>query len=296
MVEKPISVHVNDAQKLIDASKNKSLVFGAMFNMRTNPCFFKLKDLLDRGELGEITRINWIITDWFRPQSYYDSGNWRATWKGEGGGVLMNQCPHQLDLLQWLFGMPSKVRAFCGIGKYHNIEVEDAVTAYLEYPNGATGVFITTTGETPGTNRLEVCGENGRVVVENGTLKWTRNTVGQSEYSKSAPISFSRPDVWNIDIPCGDGWGTQHAGIFQNFIDAIYEKKKLIAPAPEGIKSVALANAMILSSFKGKTIDIPLDSNEYEALLMKLVETSVVKTKCENDSTATDMSASFSKK
>ena len=160
LVEKPISVHKADCEKLIaayDARPKKKQIFAAMFNQRTDPRYRKVKELIDRGEIGELTRVNWIITDWFRTQSYYDGGGWRATWGGEGGGVLINQCPHQLDLLQWLCGKPSSIRAFCGIGKRHHIEVEDEVTAYLEYDNGATGVFITSTGEAPGTNRLEIC-------------------------------------------------------------------------------------------------------------------------------------------
>ena len=162
LTEKPISVHVADCERLIAAhTANPKQVFAAMFNQRTCRSYRKIKQLIDTGELGEIQRVNWIITDWFRTEAYYASGSWRATWKGEGGGVLLNQCPHQLDLMQWLFGMPDEVRAFCGIGARHDIEVEDQVTAYLEYANGATGVFVTTTGEAPGTNRLEIAGRPG---------------------------------------------------------------------------------------------------------------------------------------
>ena len=294
LVEKPISVHKADAEKLIAAHKDKKVVFSAMFNQRTDPHYTKLREIIQEGLLGEITRVNWIITDWFRTQAYYDGGGWRATWKGEGGGVLLNQCPHNLDLMQWLFGMPISVRAYCKLGNFHKIEVEDTVTAYLEYANGATGVFITTTGEAPGTNRLEVCGENGKIVAENGKLTWTRNTVGQKKFLKTSKGSFDRPEVWTIDIPC-NGNGPQHVGILQNFVNAITKGEKLLAPAEEGIKSVELATAMLFSSFKDCTVKLPLDAKAYEAQLKKLIAASNTKKKTVKSKVVTDMSASFSK-
>ena len=296
LVEKPISVHKADAERLIAAHTDKKVVFSAMFNQRTDPHYIKLREIIAGGELGEITRVNWIVTDWFRSQAYYDNGGWRATWKGEGGGVLLNQCPHNLDLMQWLFGMPSSVRATCKIGKYHKIEVEDAVTAYLEYPNGATGVFITTTGEAPGTNRLEVCGENGRIIVEGGKLTWLRNTVGQSQFLKTTTGMFSRPETWTIDIPCGNS-GPQHQGILQNFTNAILHGEKLVAPAEEGIKSVELANAMLYSSFKNVTVELPLSPKAYETHLKKLIASSKPVKKAKKPAkVADDMSASFGTK
>lgn len=273
LVEKPISVHKADAEKLIAAHTNKDLVFSAMFNQRTDPHYIKLREIIQSGKLGKITRVNWIITNWYRTQAYYDNGGWRATWKGEGGGVLLNQCPHQLDLMQWLFGMPKSIRAYCKIGNFHNIEVEDTVTAYLEYPNGATGVFITTTGETPGTNRLEVCGEYGKIVIEDGTIKWTTNTVGQEEFIKTNPNGFATPEHWNIEIPC-NGNGPQHMGIFNNFVEAILDGKPLLAPAEEGINSVELGTSMLYSSFNDVTVELPLDGAKYEAMLMDLIKNS----------------------
>ncbi len=295
LVEKPISVHKEDAQRLIAARKSKKTVFAAMFNQRTDPHYIKLRELIQSGELGGITRVNWIITDWFRSQIYYDGGGWRATWGGEGGGVLLNQCPHNLDLMQWLFGMPVRVRAFCGIGKRHNIEVEDEVTAYLEYANGATGVFITTTGEAPGTNRLEVCGERGKIVVESGKLTWFRNTVGQSEFLRTSKQPFARPETWTIDIPC-NGNGGQHVEILQNFTNAILDGQPLIAPAEEGIKSVELGTAMLYSSFTGKTVELPLDGKAYERHLKRLVRSSTFVKKVDGSAGKdADLSASFGK-
>ena len=294
LVEKPISVHKADCLRLIAAHKDKKVLFGAMFNQRTDPHYTKLREIISKGMLGEITRVNWIITNWVRTQSYYDGGGWRATWKGEGGGVLMNQCPHQLDLMQWLFGMPASVRAFCDFGKWHDIEVEDNVTAYLKYPNGATGVFITTTGEAPGTNRLEVCGENGKIVIEDGKITWTRNVTGQLEFLRTCEDSFSRPDTWTIDIPAPNN-GKQHVGILQNFVDAILKGTPLIAPAEEGIHSVELANAMILSSLKGKEIELPLDPAVFERTLKGLIKNSKRGDKVVKESKVADFSASFSK-
>jgi predicted dehydrogenase len=292
LVEKPISVHKADCQKLIAAHTKRSQVFSAMFNQRTDPHYIKLKALIDGGELGELTRINWIITSWFRSQRYYDSGGWRATWAGEGGGVLVNQCPHQLDLMTWLFGVPSTVRADVGIGKYHKIEVEDEVTAYLTYPKGATGIFITSTGEAPGTNRLEVVGTRGKVVVEGGDgLRFTRNEVVMDEFCKTSEAPFATPPVWDVAIPVR-GHGLQHEAILRNFANAITKKEKLIAPAAEGIKSVELGNAMLLSGMTGKTITMPLSAPAYARHLKKLIATSTFK-KNEAVRSDADMGASF---
>jgi predicted dehydrogenase len=271
LVEKPISVHKADCERLIAAHTDKKLIFAAMFNQRTDPVYKKLKHLITSGELGEVRRINWIITNWFRPHAYYGSGGWRATWAGEGGGVLLNQCPHNLDLWQWLFGMPKTIRAFCTYGRYHNIEVEDDATVYLEYANGTTGVFITSTGEAPGTNRLEVAGERGRVVVEPGKFQFTRNEVPMGEFSKTTKEPFTTPATWDVTIPI-NGSGGQHNEIIQNFIDAIQKGTPLIAPAEEGINSVELANTMLLSSDNKETIQLPLKSEVYEAWLKKKSE------------------------
>jgi predicted dehydrogenase len=297
LVEKPLSVHKADCERLIAAYEKrpkKEQVFACMFNQRTDPHYIKLRQLIQSGELGEIRRVNWIITDWFRTEAYYASGGWRATWKGEGGGVLANQCPHNLDLMQWLFGLPVKVRAHAHFGKWHNIETEDAVTAYLEYANGATGVFITTTGEAPGTNRLEVAGERGRVVIENGKVTFTRNVMPMTEFSRTTTGGFSRPETWNIEIPV-NGHGGQHNEILQNFADCILDGKTLVAPAVEGINSVELGNSMILSSLLDKTVSLPLDGAQYEAELKKLIANSKTQKKVAGPADAADFAKSFAK-
>lgn len=276
LVEKPISVHKVDCERLIAAHRNPDQVFAAMFNERTNPRYRKLRELVRGGELGEIRRVVWIITSWYRTNAYYGSGGWRATWAGEGGGVLMNQCPHNLDLMQWIFGMPVKVRAFCEMGRYHDIEVEDDVTAYLEFGNGCKGVFITTTGESPGTNRLEVTGERGKIVIEGEGIRFTRNEVPMSEYSRKSDARMGKVPTWDVSIEA-PGRGGKHAEILQNFSDAITDGTPLIAPASEGIRSVELANAMIYSSINDETVELPLDGAAYEALLQHLIQESEAK-------------------
>ena len=294
LVEKPISVHKADCERLIAAHTDKKQVFAAMFNQRTDPHYTRLHHLIKSGELGEIRRINWIITNWFRSQAYYNSGGWRATWGGEGGGVLINQCPHNLDLLQWLFGLPKSIRAFASLGRYHEIEVEDDVTAYLEYPNGATGIFIASTGEAPGTNRLEIAAENGRVVVENGRILWTRNEQPVTQFSHTTDQRWTTPPTWEVEIPV-NGSGEQHLGIMKNFVEAILDKKPLIAPAAEGLHSVELANAMLYSAHTGKTVELPLNARSYELLLKSRIANSRFKKKVVKKHVARDLSNSFGK-
>ena len=281
LVEKPISVHKADAERLIAAHTEAGArrVFAAMFNQRTDPYYLKIREWIAGGAVGELRRVQWTITNWFRTEAYYASGHWRATWKGEGGGVLLNQCPHNLDLWQWLFGQPVRVRAHCGFGRYHKIEVEDDVTAYVEFANGATGLFVTSTGESPGTNRLEIAGENGRIVYENDRLVFTRNETGMTAFSRAATEGFARPATTEEVFTAPDHGG-QHAGILANFAEAILSGAPLIAPAADGIHSVELANAMILSAWTDEAVSLPLDAARYEAALAaKIAASDVVKTK-----------------
>jgi predicted dehydrogenase len=278
LVEKPISVHKADCERLIAAHRASRpgqgpgrQVFAAMFNQRTDPVYRRMRRMIGEGELGDIFRVSWIITNWFRTHAYYASGDWRATWRGEGGGVLLNQCPHQIDLWQWLFGMPARVHAFAAFGKRHPIEVEDEVTAYFEYASGATGTFITSTGEYPGSNRLEISGDRGRLVFEGDRLSRDGTTVRVSEYGRTSPERFKGPGVWRAEVLESDR-GPQHAGIIQNFVDAILDGAPLIAPAEEGIRSVELANAMMYSALEKRTIDLPLDGAAYEARLNSLID------------------------
>ncbi|MBN1873597.1 MAG: Gfo/Idh/MocA family oxidoreductase [Anaerolineae bacterium] len=277
LVEKPISVHKADCERLIAAhERNPEMVFAAMFNQRTDPYYQKIREMVQSGELGTLQRVTWIITNWFRTQAYYDSGGWRATWGGEGGGVLLNQCPHNLDLLQWITGMPVKMHGFCNIGKHHTIEVEDEVTAFMEYSSGCTGLFVTSTGEAPGTNRLEIVGDNGKLVYEGNEITFTRNEVPASEFLRTSPESFARPGT-EVETYTFEHHGGQHSEVLENFADAIMSGAALIAPAAEGINSVELANAMLYSSFLGQPVAMPLDGAAYEAKLQELIATSTFK-------------------
>jgi predicted dehydrogenase len=292
MVEKPISAHKADAERLLAcAAKHPEQVLAGMFQLRVEPRYAKLRALLEAGELGQIQRVTWINTDWFRTESYYASGGWRATWKGEGGGVLLNQCLHNLDVLAWLLGMPARVRGFCQFGRWHNIEVEDQVTAYLEYANGATGTFISSTGEAPGTNRFEIAGSRGRVVLENNKLTFTRNESDALEWSRTAQVGFSKPEIQNIDLPFSDA-ANQHATLMQNFVAAILDGAPLIAPGADGLHSVELANAMVYSSLTGQTVDLPLDGAAWEQQLQQLIASSKFQKEV-RETTAEDFAASF---
>ena len=275
IVEKPIAVHKAEAERMIaEAKKYPELKKSAMFNQRTIPAHKKIKQMIDSGELGKIMRVNWIITDWFRSLCYYDSGDWRASWRGEGGGVLLNQCPHQLDLMQWFFGMPCKVRATAKFGKYHDIEVEDEVNAYLEYADGKTGNFIACTGEIPGTNRLEIMAERGRLVYEGGKLEFKRNEVETTEFNRTTDKKFGIPDIWRCEIPVAPPSPAPHKDIVENVANAILHGTPLLAPMEEGINGLELGNAMLLSGWKEETVNLPIDSAEYAARLERLIATS----------------------
>ena len=283
LVEKPAGVYTKKVREMNELAESKPhLVFGMMFNQRTNPLYQRIKEKVANGEIGDIRRTNWIITTWWRPQAYYDMSSWRATWSGEGGGVLANQAPHQIDLLQWICGMPTKVRANLQYGSHRNIAVEDDVTAFLEYENGATGTFITCTHDIIGTDRLEILGDKGRILVE-GSKKVTVTRLKESENELNARLTFAdvanlfrgqgmsdMMDVEEFEIP--DQWGTQHVNVMKNFTKSILEGTPLLAPGTEGIKGVTIANAMHLSSWLGKDISIPFDEDLFLAELEKKIE------------------------
>ncbi len=276
LVEKPIAVHVNEARRMIDGyraarSRQPDLVFAAMFMQRTWGQWRAIKALIDAGELGRLQRCSWIITDWFRAQSYYDSGDWRATWKGEGGGVLMNQCPHNVDLFQWFVGMPARVRGFVSFGKHHRIEVEDEVTAYLEYDDGMTGHIITGTGESPGSNRLEIVGEHGKLIYENEELLFFRNAWSSIKQIRESAKGFDAVPCVRETVAYEPRQTHGHEHIIANFAAAILEGAPLIAPAEEGINSVAISNAIVLSAQKNESVALPLNGDEFADLLARYI-------------------------
>jgi predicted dehydrogenase len=299
--EKPIAVSVNAARKLNEAAaRYPHLKYGIMFNQRTKRIYQKLRDLISDGELGEISRITWVVTDWFRTWTYYASGGWRATWAGEGGGVLINQCPHNLDLIQWIPDMmPSRITAVGAIGKTHPIEVEDEISAIMEYPNGAIGHFITTTGEAPGTNRLEIAGDRGKIVAEHGKLHFRRARQSVREIRETSPQSFAHVEVWDCDIPYAQGSADEHKQITQNFVNAVLKDTPMLSPGVDGVKGLEIGNAMLMAGITRKAIDLPLDGDAYDAFLQDLAQQyGGRKTLTSDDGVttpATDMAGSFAK-
>lgn len=270
LTEKPAGINTGSVREMNAVAEKSGKVFGIMYNQRTNPLFAKLRQMVKEGTLGEIKRMVWIITNWYRTQSYYDSGEWRATWDGEGGGVLLNQCPHNLDLWQWIMGMPIKVQAHCQYGRHHQINVEDDVTIWAEYANGATASFITSTGEYPGTNRLEISGTKGKVIIENGVLKWYALEKDERTICTTETENTSSETVLYKEI-VQKGQESAHLDILQNFTDAILEGKELLAPGNEGILGLTISNAAYLSDWTGRVVDLPF-SPETEESFCKLLK------------------------
>jgi len=279
ITEKPAGVYTKQVKEMNEAAAKSDKLFGIMYNQRTNPVYQKLRQMIQRGDLGKIKRVTWIITDWYRPQAYHDSSTWRSTWKDEGGGALINQNPHQLDLWQWLFGMPDRIFAKASFGKYYNIEVEDDVMAYFEYDNGMTGEYITSTGEAPGTNRLEIACDMGKVVVEDNQIIFKRNIISEREHNATNTRPFGRPECWTCNIPADFSGGEQHVGIFKNFASAILNGTALLAPGEEGVNGLTISNAIHLSAWTGETVDVKNfpDDRFYELLQEKIRTSTVVK-------------------
>ena len=278
MVEKPAGVYTKQVREMNEeAKRHPEVVFGMMFNQRTNCVYRKMRELIQSGAYGQIRRTNWLITNWYRPQAYYDSGDWRATWSGEGGGVLLNQCPHQLDLWQWICGMPVKIKSQMHFGKWHDIEVEDDVSTYVEYANGATGVFFTTTGDACGSNRFEVQMDRAKLVVEDGKLRVWEFEMTEQEFSRINKVSFGRMEIKEIEVET-DGQDPEHVGVLNAWAGAILRGTPLVADGSEGINGLTLSNAMHLSAFLGREVELPLDEDAYYEELMKRVATSRRKT------------------
>lgn len=296
LTEKPLAVSINDARKTIAAHEKvrDRVKFGIMLQMRTNPLYKKVRDLIQGGELGEITRITWIVTNWFRTNAYYASGGWRATWSGEGGGVLINQCPHNLDLVQWVPDMmPTRVTAVGFVGKRHPIEVEDEVSAIMEYPNGAIGHFIATTGEAPGTDRLEICGDRGKIVVERGQITFGRTRRSVKEISETTTEAFVTVETWDINIPCASGWAEGHRTVTQAFVNAILRNDPMIAEGADAAKSLELGNAMAMSGLTRTPVELPLDGEKYDQFLKDMAAKYGGKKALKTQENVVDMSKSW---
>ncbi|HEV7167979.1 MAG TPA: Gfo/Idh/MocA family oxidoreductase [Micrococcaceae bacterium] len=283
LVEKPAGVYTKQVKELnAFAASKPELSFGIMFNQRNNPLYKRLKEIVDNGEIGAIRRTNWIITTWWRPQGYYNQSAWRATWGGEGGGVLVNQAPHQLDLWQWICGVPKSVYAKVGYGFRRDIATEDEVTAVVDYGNGATGVFVTATHDMTGTDRFEILGDQGKIVVENSkTATVTRlakperelsDGMGMDDVRKMFMGQLDTAEYYSQEVIEFDSvWGAQHAGVLENFAANILDGTPLLAPGSDGINGVRLANAIHLSSWKGAEVPLDFDEDEYLELLNKRI-------------------------
>lgn len=273
--EKPAGVYTKNVREMNEAAKKSGKAFQINFVLRTNDAYKKIKELMDNNELGKIKRIVWIITNWYRTQHYFNSGGWRATWAGEGGGTLLNQNPHQLDLLQWIGGMPKRVRASCYFGKNRDIEVEDEATAYFEYENGAVGVYMTSVSEFPGTNRLEIAGDRGKLVYEDNKITFYRTTISEEQYNKEATKGFGPIPMWTCDVGFKASNVTDgQAEMISNWVDAAEKGTELIAPGYEGIKSLSLSNAIYLSAWNDGWVEFPFDEDEFYDKLQEKVKTS----------------------
>lgn len=281
--EKPAGVYTKDVEHLIETSKkHPETTFAIFFNQRTNPLYRRVKQLMDEKAIGDLQRATWIITTWWRPQGYYNQSAWRATWGGEGGGVLVNQAPHQLDLLQWICGKPEKVYAKLQYGAGRNIVVENEVNALLDFGNGATGSFITCTNDIVGTDRFEIFGTKGKIIVEDSkklivkqltapeaelsenmdmqdVMRLFMGQVNMEDYVKVTEEEFVTPQ------------GLQHISVLNNFADHIVNGEPLLANGEEGINGVTLANAMHLSSWLDKEVDYNVDGDLYLAELNKRI-------------------------
>lgn len=270
ITDKPAGVYARQVREMNEAAEKSNAKFGIMFNQRTNPLYAKAREIVQNGELGELKRMVWIITNWYRTQAYYNSGTWRATWNGEGGGVLLNQAPHNLDLWQWIFGMPKRIRAFCDFGKYHKIDVEDDVTIFAEYANGATATFISTTGEAPGTNRLEISGDKGKIVIEHGKLCWWKLETPEREFCFTATEGFVSPkytyEEFTAPVPEG------HPEVLEAFAQSILNGTEMIARGEEGINSLSISNAAYLSTWTNDWAEIPTDEALFEKYLKELCD------------------------
>ncbi len=274
MVEKPAGVYTKQVREMNEmADQHPEVVFGLMFNQRTNCVYRKMRELVQSGKYGRIRRTNWIITDWYRPQCYFDQGSWRATWAGEGGGVLLNQSPHQLDLWQWICGLPIKVQSHMKFGQWHDIEVEDDVTTYVEYENGATGVFVTTTGDAHGSNRFEIQMDKAKLLVEHNQLYLEEYSVSEPEWSATCKEPFASMPAEKHVVET-DGQNPQHVGVLNAWGGAILRGEPLVADGREGIRGLTLSNAMHLSAFLGREVTLPIDEDLYYEELKKRIAVS----------------------
>lgn len=269
LCEKPMAVCVTGADAMQQAAQQAGLAFGMVFQNRLNRQTIALRQLLQQGRTGRLLRVTYTRTDWLRTRAYYQSSDWRATWKGEGGGILMNQAPHDLDLLAYLVGKPVRVAAFCRTLR-HNIEVEDFAAGLIEFADGAVGFFQSTTAESPGRNQLEIVGDRGTVLLEHGKVYFSEvlgevtddtpepgpsDTMTLINKSAQSFPRIRRSEAQEVPMPVGGG---KHVEMVVNLARHMLEGEPLVAPGSEGHWATELANAFYLSSQSGQPVDLPV--------------------------------------
>lgn len=270
--DKPLGVDAYTVKKLKNELSGRKLKFGVLFNQRMLPVYQRIKEIIENQELGKLKRCVWEVTDWYRPQKYYDIGGWRSTWKGEGGGVLINQCVHNIDMIQHLFGMPLKINSSIEYGVYHKTEIDDSVVANFMYSDGFMCTLISSTGETPGTNRLEISGTKGKLVFDVfDKLKFELNDIPEDVFSNetSSPrymLKFGKPGVTRKEEKINTNTEA-HVMCIQDFINAIVYDRKPSADYYDGLACVQIINAIYYSDWKGKKVELPVDELEFKKML-----------------------------
>jgi len=268
LCEKPLSVTVEQSDRVLAAAAESRGMFVVVHQKRFEPAYLFAKQMLDSGELGSLYRCSMIESAW-RSESYYRSSPWRGTWRGEGGGVLLNQAPHILDRYAWLCGMPETINARCDT-TLHNIEVEDTASAILYHANGAHGYIHISTIEAPAISRMVLCCDRGRITVENGKVQVTklRDSIRERTANDTQSMGALESETRTINLPTdGDVLGV----FYDDFVAAAHGTGQLTCPGDEGRNAVELANAMLLRSAKGAAVSLPLDRQQYAEFMEKML-------------------------
>lgn len=270
LCEKPISPDLKSAQETVDCANETGVPFYMMYNQRTNRMYRRAKKLLEEGKLGKIRRVNLTVTHWYRSQHYYNQGGWRASWSGEGGGLLMNQCVHQLDILQWLVGVPEKVFAKCRTVN-RKITVENDVQAILTYPEGYSCVFQASGHELKGVNRLEIACEKGSITIGKRSMTVNYLQKSESEVNETTTKGYGNTSAKKKHYRYGlfrlikeALRGGQQANVLDAFSASLAGAKRPLATGAEGMKALSVINAIYLSASKGREVTLPLDIEEYD--------------------------------
>ena len=272
VVEKPMAMTVLGARRIIDARPSEA-VAAVMLNQRYHGTYRRIREIVKGGLLGRIHRFSWIMTAWYRPNAYFAVSSWRGTWPGEGGGALLNQGIHNLDILQWILGLPASVYARAGFGKFHSIDVEDEVTALFEYDDGLSGVLVVSTGEAPGTNRFEIVGDRGTLVFEADTIRLAMTDRNVSEHRATSRDLFESPNFTEQrEVPAATA--NQHAEVFNDVVGAVSEGRPVATPLEDGVASIELANAILVSAWEDRRVDLPVDAVAYHEALERRIEAS----------------------